>query len=225
MMSFFFSLFPQIIGSQQFTTASMLQQIQEVGSRAMDFYVDLLAGVGKWFTQQNAKQIFLFFSLKPNLSFFVFILDPRIKDYPLMRSPVPMTVILLCYLFFVLYLGPRLMAKRTPFQLKEPMIVYNFMLVALSVLIVFEVRIKFIQNWPVLLFCVLRYQTAHSLWEFRFMYFWANNFFRCFLTPIIYRHANCKFLVIFSFWCLDGLQHIPGDVTQLIPQTVFKLWE
>lgn len=60
-----------------------------------------------------------------------------------MWSPVPMTGILLCYLFFVLYLGPRIMAKREPFQLKEPMIVYNFMLVALSVVIVYEVRVQF----------------------------------------------------------------------------------
>uniref|UniRef100_A0A3Q2Q3W6 Elongation of very long chain fatty acids protein 1 n=1 Tax=Fundulus heteroclitus TaxID=8078 RepID=A0A3Q2Q3W6_FUNHE len=64
--------------------------------------------------------------------------DPRIKEYPLMQSPVPMTAILLVYLFFILYLGPRIMANRKPFQLKEPMIVYNFLLVALSVYIVYE---------------------------------------------------------------------------------------
>lgn len=33
----------------------MLQQIQEVGSRAMDLYADLVAGIGRWFTQQNVK--------------------------------------------------------------------------------------------------------------------------------------------------------------------------
>lgn len=56
-----------------------------------------------------------------------------------MHSPLSMTTILLCYLFFVLYLGPRIMANRKPFQLKEAMIVYNFMLVVLSVYIVYEV--------------------------------------------------------------------------------------
>lgn len=69
-----------------------------------------------------------------------FVIDPRLKEYPLMESPIPMTAILLCYLFFVLYLGPRIMANRKPFQLKEAMIVYNFMLVALSIFIVYEVR-------------------------------------------------------------------------------------
>lgn len=56
-----------------------------------------------------------------------------------MQSPIPMSTILLCYLFFVLYLGPRIMANRKPFQLKEAMIVYNFALVALSIFIVYEV--------------------------------------------------------------------------------------
>lgn len=71
------------------------------------------------------------------LSFF--FLDPRLKEYPLMQNPIPMSSILLCYLFFVMYLGPRIMANRKPFQLKEAMIVYNFTLVALSVFIVYEV--------------------------------------------------------------------------------------
>uniref|UniRef100_A0A1A8ILG6 Elongation of very long chain fatty acids protein 1 n=1 Tax=Nothobranchius kuhntae TaxID=321403 RepID=A0A1A8ILG6_NOTKU len=87
----------------------MLQQIQEFGSNVIKTFDELVAGI-----------------------------DPRIKDYPLMQSPVPMTGILLCYLFFIMYLGPRIMAKRSPFQLKEAMIIYNFLLVALSIFIVYE---------------------------------------------------------------------------------------
>lgn len=71
------------------------------------------------------------------------LVDPRLKGYPLMQSPIPMTAILLSYLFFVLYLGPRLMANRKPFKLQEAMIVYNFALVALSIFIVYEVRRHF----------------------------------------------------------------------------------
>ena len=67
--------------------------------------------------------------------------DPRMTMYPLMQTPVAMSAILLCYLFFVLYLGPRIMANRKPLQLKEAMITYNFALVALSIFIVHEVSI------------------------------------------------------------------------------------
>ncbi|XP_072294512.1 elongation of very long chain fatty acids protein 1b [Eucyclogobius newberryi] len=87
----------------------MLQAIQDIGSQAMDLYNHLVAGM-----------------------------DPRVNSYLLMQSPVPMTIILLCYLFFTLYLGPRIMANRKPFQLKEAMIIYNFALVGLSVYIVYE---------------------------------------------------------------------------------------
>lgn len=66
--------------------------------------------------------------------------------YPLMQSPIHMSVILLCYLFFVLYLGPRIMANRKPFQLQEAMIVYNFSLVALSIFIVYEVRHQYLKS-------------------------------------------------------------------------------
>uniref|UniRef100_A0A673JE67 Elongation of very long chain fatty acids protein n=1 Tax=Sinocyclocheilus rhinocerous TaxID=307959 RepID=A0A673JE67_9TELE len=56
---------------------------------------------------------------------------PRVKDYLLMGSPVSMTAVLLAYLFFALYAGPRFMANRKPFQLKEAMIIYNLSLVGL----------------------------------------------------------------------------------------------
>ncbi|NP_001079820.1 uncharacterized protein LOC379510 [Xenopus laevis] len=64
--------------------------------------------------------------------------DPRIYDYPLMQSPFLPGAILLGYVYFVLSLGPRIMANRKPFDLKPLMVVYNFSLVALSAYIVYE---------------------------------------------------------------------------------------
>ncbi|CAJ0965103.1 unnamed protein product [Ranitomeya imitator] len=64
--------------------------------------------------------------------------DPRIGHYPLMHSPFLPGAILLGYVYFVLSLGPRLMANRKPFDLKPLMVVYNFSLVALSAYIVYE---------------------------------------------------------------------------------------
>ncbi|XP_077190235.1 very long chain fatty acid elongase 1 isoform X2 [Paroedura picta] len=64
--------------------------------------------------------------------------DPRIASYPLMGTPWLMTTILLSYSYFVLSLGPRIMANRKPLNLKTFMIVYNFSMVALSIYIVYE---------------------------------------------------------------------------------------
>ncbi|MEE6495108.1 hypothetical protein FKM82_001955 [Ascaphus truei] len=64
--------------------------------------------------------------------------DARIYHYPLMQSPVLPAAILLMYVYFVLSLGPRIMANRKPFDLKPLMVVYNFSLVAVSAYIVYE---------------------------------------------------------------------------------------
>ncbi|KAJ2951743.1 hypothetical protein O0L34_g13909 [Tuta absoluta] len=59
--------------------------------------------------------------------------DPRTKDLFLVSSPVPLVVIMTCYLTFTLYLGPKIMQNRKPFQLKNTLIVYNALQVLLSV--------------------------------------------------------------------------------------------
>ncbi|KAG8539595.1 hypothetical protein GDO81_020677 [Engystomops pustulosus] len=55
-----------------------------------------------------------------------------------MHSPFLPGAILLGYVYFVLSLGPRLMANRKPFDLKPLMVIYNFSLVGLSAYIVYE---------------------------------------------------------------------------------------
>lgn len=119
--------------------AHFLRDIKEMGSHAVDIYDYLLAGGGEWAgrTQATASDC------PVGLTSPKILTDPRMKGYPFMQSPIPMTAILLCYLFFVLYLGPRIMASRKPFKLQEPMIVYNFALVALSIFIVYEVGPRF----------------------------------------------------------------------------------
>lgn len=56
-----------------------------------------------------------------------------------MQSPVQMTSILLAYVFFSVYVGPRLMANRKPFRLNTAMIVYNLSMVLFNAYIVYEV--------------------------------------------------------------------------------------
>lgn len=68
--------------------------------------------------------------------------DARVRDYPLMQSPVHMTTILLGYVAFSVYVGPRVMANRKPFHLNTAMIIYNVSMVLLNAYIVYEVRRK-----------------------------------------------------------------------------------
>ncbi|KAM9844529.1 elongation of very long chain fatty acids protein 1a [Aulostomus maculatus] len=64
--------------------------------------------------------------------------DARVKDYPLMQSPLKMTSILLGYIVFSMYIGPRLMVNRKPFHLNTAMIIYNLSMVLFNGYLVYE---------------------------------------------------------------------------------------
>lgn len=65
--------------------------------------------------------------------------DSRTKDWFLAESFEPLVVIIAAYLFFCIYAGPRLMRNRKPFELKNTLLLYNAVQVALSVYMVYEV--------------------------------------------------------------------------------------
>jgi len=59
--------------------------------------------------------------------------DPRVKSYPLLGGgPWPVIGICLTYLYIVKVLGPRIMADRKAFDLKNPIRVYNLFMVLLN---------------------------------------------------------------------------------------------
>ncbi|XP_037654655.1 elongation of very long chain fatty acids protein 7 isoform X1 [Choloepus didactylus] len=64
--------------------------------------------------------------------------DPRVEDWLLMSSPLPQTIILGLYVYFVTSVGPKLMENRKPFELKKAMITYNFFIVLLSMYMCYE---------------------------------------------------------------------------------------
>ncbi|KAF8783177.1 elongation of very long chain fatty acids protein AAEL008004-like [Argiope bruennichi] len=58
--------------------------------------------------------------------------DPRVKDWPMMQTPFPGMAMIAAYIYFVKVAGPQFMKKRKPFDLRWPMVIYNFMLVFIS---------------------------------------------------------------------------------------------
>lgn len=65
--------------------------------------------------------------------------DSRTENWFLMSSPLPQTLIIAAYIYFVTSLGPRIMENRKAFDLKGVLIVYNFGVVALSLYMCYEV--------------------------------------------------------------------------------------
>lgn len=67
--------------------------------------------------------------------------DERTKEWFLSGSITPLIMILVTYLYFCLYAGPRYMAKRKPFKLEGVLIAYNAVQVLLSIVLVYEVSV------------------------------------------------------------------------------------
>ncbi|KAK3913334.1 Elongation of very long chain fatty acids protein [Frankliniella fusca] len=64
--------------------------------------------------------------------------DQRVKDWFLMSSPFPTLAICLTYVYCVKVLGPRIMANRKPFDLRNVLIAYNAFQVIFSSWLFYE---------------------------------------------------------------------------------------
>ncbi|XP_030768348.1 elongation of very long chain fatty acids protein AAEL008004-like [Sitophilus oryzae] len=64
--------------------------------------------------------------------------DPRTSKWPLIESPIPTLLMVLTYLYVILWMGPRMMANRKPFKLKNILIVYNGAQVLMSLYMMYE---------------------------------------------------------------------------------------
>lgn len=68
-----------------------------------------------------------------------YLIDPRTSNWLLMSSPGPLLTILATYLYFCISAGPRYMKDRKPYDLKNVIILYNFVQVLMSIFLVYEV--------------------------------------------------------------------------------------
>ena len=77
--------------------------------------------------------------------FLLLCLDSRVKDWPMMQSPVPTLLLCLSYAYFCKSLAPRLMENRKPFDLRKTLVVYNLFQTVFSAWIFYEV-IKYLKK-------------------------------------------------------------------------------
>ncbi|XP_014247357.1 elongation of very long chain fatty acids protein 7-like [Cimex lectularius] len=105
--------------------------------------------------------------------------DPRVDDWFLMQSPIPIICLLLVYNYFVLNLGPKLMEKRAPFELKYPMILYNLSQICANGYFVFEsFRLIWLPREYNLLCEEVNYSSTDFLAQrvlfFTYLFFWTK---------------------------------------------------
>lgn len=106
-------------------------------------YDEFMQNAGESLPKTNSVLSLLVFCLhiffKPLYMFFFFFADTRTENWLLMSSPIPQTIIITAYIYFVTSLGPRIMENRKAFDLKGVLVVYNFSVVALSLYMCYEV--------------------------------------------------------------------------------------
>lgn len=67
--------------------------------------------------------------------------DPRVKDWPLTETPLPTIAIVITYVLFVKRFGPQFMKHRKPYELRKPILIYNFLQVVLSTYIFYKASV------------------------------------------------------------------------------------
>lgn len=71
------------------------------------------------------------------------ISDSRVKQLPLMDTPIPTAAFIIAYLAWVVVIGPLFMRDRKPFSLRNTLIYYNAFQVILSAYMFYEVVISY----------------------------------------------------------------------------------
>nr|CAD7455294.1 unnamed protein product [Timema tahoe] len=71
---------------------------------------------------------------------YTFADDSRTVDWFLVRSPIPVLIIIMSYMYLVLYLGRKLMRDRSPFDLSRIIMVFNAFQIVHNVWMFNEVR-------------------------------------------------------------------------------------
>nr|CAD7606425.1 unnamed protein product [Timema genevievae] len=80
--------------------------------------------------------------------------DPRTVDWFLVRSPIPVLIVIFSYIYFVQHLGPKLMQKHSPFNLSTVIMVYNVAQIVHNVWILNEVQSSKLDGGEVITFSV-----------------------------------------------------------------------
>lgn len=140
--------------------------------------------------------------------------DPRVSNLPMMNSgPWSVVVVICCYLYFVLVFGPHLMKDRKPFHLKEVMVVYNLLMVLVSLWMFYEgcVYLDFgLSTWG----CGKNDYSSNTISTKRFLFVaW------CFFFSKIVEFADTVFMILRKRF--DQVSHLHVIHHSVVPLSVW----
>uniref|UniRef100_A0A3P8S2C0 Elongation of very long chain fatty acids protein n=1 Tax=Amphiprion percula TaxID=161767 RepID=A0A3P8S2C0_AMPPE len=135
--------------------------------------------------------------------------DSRTEDWLLMSSPLPQTIIIAAYIYFVTSLGPRIMENRKAFDLKGVLILYNFSVVALSLHMCYEFVMS---GWGTGYSFAMRVTTCWLYYFSKFIEMLDTIFFvlRKKNSQVTFLHVYHHSIMPFTWWF--GVRFAPGGL-------------
>jgi len=151
--------------------------------------------------------------------------DPRTENMPLVKEPIYIFALVIAYLVIVIK-GPKWMAHRDGFELRKPLVAYNFFLVALSAWMMYEFFVTTIINESVNFLCHPLNPQDRSASQMRqlnvlWVYFFSKviEFMDTFFFILRKRNRQLTFLHVYhhaSIFILEWLsiKYAPGPQCQ-----------
>lgn len=75
------------------------------------------------------------------------IIDPRVEQYPMTGSPIPIIALVACYVYFVVLWGPKYMKSRPAYDLNGFIKIYNLIQIVTNLYIGFFVSAHYLNNF------------------------------------------------------------------------------
>ncbi|NXP41667.1 ELOV4 protein, partial [Leiothrix lutea] len=151
--------------------------------------------------------------------------DPRTDPWPLVYSPVPVTLVFTSYLFLVA-LGPSCMRRRWRLELRAPLLAYNLAMVALSSYMFYEFLVtSVLANYSYLCQPVdysrseLGMRMARVCWWFFFskvieLLDTVFLILRKKQEQVTFLHVYHHSSMLFNWW--SGVKYVPGGQGMLV---------
>nr|CAH7747773.1 unnamed protein product [Callosobruchus chinensis] len=147
--------------------------------------------------------------------------DPRVNNWTMMSSPLPTLAICLFYAYFSRVLGPKMMENRKPFNLRNVLIVYNFVQCIFSAWIFYELENEWVlrsqstshNNNKDKVFNPHFFQMARTCWWYYFSKF--TEFFDTLFFILRKKNSHVSTLHVIHHGCMPfsvwmGMKFAPG---------------
>jgi len=148
-------------------------------------------------------------TIKDKYEYYLSLRDERVKNWPLIESPLPMIYLVIGYLIFVI-VGMKYMKNRKPMELKYPMILHNLLCALISAYMTIEtIRQAYINNYSFVCNAVDYSESGIGMAKILWLFFFSKSIefmdtvfmiLRGKLNQVTFLHVYHHSSIFFLWW-------------------------